>query len=303
VSDDWAYHDWHQAGNGGVTSFDQHMEAMFGAATNLDDYVRKAQMMNYVDHRAIFEGMNAHLWSPNSGRMLWMTQPAWPSTMWEIFTSDYDTQASYYGVKKACEPVHVQLDLSDDTVAVTNTTTETRAGLKLGARVYGLDNKLLLNKDAVVNAGADAVTPGFPLALGALMGDDGVVLVRLELRGEDGRLVSDNLYWRAEHDAGYRALDRMGPATVTATVEVRERNEIRVELRNTGQTAALENKVTLLHGDGSQVLPAYYSDNYVSLLPGEDRAITISIAEDQRRSGLRLELRGWNATPVSLEVR
>jgi hypothetical protein len=76
-----------------------------------------------------------------------------------------------------------------------------------------------------------------------------------------------------------------------------------VELRNTGQTAALENKVTLLHGDGSQVLPAYYSDNYVSLLPGEDRAITISIAEDQRRSGLRLELRGWNATPVSLEVR
>ena len=95
---------------------------MFGAATNLDDYVRKAQMMNYVDHRAIFEGMNAHLWSPNSGRMLWMTQPAWPSTMWEIFTSDYDTQASYYGVKKACEPVHVQLDLSEDTVAVTNTT-------------------------------------------------------------------------------------------------------------------------------------------------------------------------------------
>ncbi len=303
VSDDWAYHDWHQAGNGGVTSFDQHMEAMFGAATNLDDYVRKAQMMNYVDHRAIFEGMNAHLWSPNSGRMLWMTQPAWPSTMWEIFTSDYDTQASYYGVKKACEPVHVQLDLSDGTVAVANTTTETRAVLKLSARVYGLDNKLLLSKDAVVNAGADAVTPGFPLPLGSLMGDEGVVLVRLELRGADGRLVSDNFYWRAAQDAGYRTLDRMGPATVTATVEAAERNDIRVKLRNTGQTAALENKMTLLHADGSQVLPAYYSDNYVSLLPAEERAITISIAEDQHKSGLRLELRGWNATPVSVAVR
>jgi len=84
LSDDWAYHDWHQAGNGDVNSFDQHMEAPFGAATNLDDYVRKAQMMSYVDHRAIFEGMNAHLWSPNSGRMLWMTQPAWPSTMGDL---------------------------------------------------------------------------------------------------------------------------------------------------------------------------------------------------------------------------
>jgi hypothetical protein len=303
VSDDWAYHDWHQAGNGDVNPFNEHMEAMFGAATNLDDYVRKAQMMNYVDHRAIFEGMNAHLWSPNSGRMLWMTQPAWPSTMWEIFTSDYDTQASYYGVKKACEPVHVQLDLSNDTVAVANTTTEARAGLKLNARVYGLDNKLLLSKEAVVNAAADAVTPGFPLALAPLMGEDGVVLVRLELRGVDGQLVSDNFYWRAPHDAGYRGLDRLALATVTVTAETAGKNEVRVDLRNAGQVAALANKLTLVRADGSQVLPAYYSDNYVSLLPGEKRAITISLAEGQDKGGLRLELRGWNATPVSLVVR
>jgi beta-galactosidase/beta-glucuronidase len=302
VSDAWAYHDWHQAGNGDVNPFNQHMEAMFGAATNLDDYVRKAQMMNYVDHRAIFEGMDAHLWSPNSGRMLWMTQPAWPSTMWEIFTSDYDTQASYYGVKKACEPVHAQLDLSNDTVSVTNTTTEARAGLKLSARVYGLDNKLLLTKDMVVNAAADAMTPGFPLALAPLMGD-GVVLVRLELRGANGQLVSDNFYWRAASDAGYRALDKLPPATVAATVNAASKDEVRVDLRNTGQVAALQNKLTLVHADGSQVLPAYYSDNYVSLLPGEERAVTISIPEGGREGGLRLELHGWNATPVTLSVR
>jgi hypothetical protein len=301
VSDAWAYHDWHQAGNGDVNPFNQHMEAMFGAATSLDDYVRKAQMMNYVDHRAIFEGMDAHLWSPNSGRMLWMTQPAWPSTMWEIFTSDYDTQASYYGVKKACEPVHVQLDLSNDTVSVTNTTTEARAGLKLSARVYSLDNKLLLSKEAVLNATADAVTPGFPLALAPLMGD-GVVLVRLELHGADGQLVSDNFYWRAANDAGYRALDRLGSATVTATAETAGKDELRVDLRNTGQVAALQNKLTLLHADGSQVLPAYYSDNYISLLPGEERTVTISVPDNGREGGLRLALRGWNVTPVSQSI-
>ena len=302
VSDDWAYHDWHQAGNGDVNPFDQHMEAMFGAATNLDDYVRKAQMMNYVDHRAIFEGMDAHLWSPNSGRLLWMTQPAWPSTMWEIFTSDYDTQASYYGVKKACEPVHGQLDLSNDTVSITNTTTETRTGLKLSARVYGLDNKLLLSRDAVVNAAADATTPGFPLALTALMGD-GVVLVRLELRAANGQLVSDNFYWRAASEAGYRALDKLPPATVTATVNESSKDEIGVDLRNLGQVAALQNKLTLVHADGSQVLPAYYSDNYLSLLPGEERMVTISIPEGAHQGGLRLELRGWNATPLAVPVR
>jgi hypothetical protein len=302
VSDDWAYHDWHQAGNGDVRPFDEHMETMFGAATNLDDYVRKAQMMNYVDHRAIFEGMNAHLWSPNSGRMLWMTQPAWPSTMWEIFTSDYGTQASYYGVKKACEPVHVQLDLSNDIVEVANTTAQARPGLKLSARVYGLDNKLLLSKDVVVNAAADAVTMSFPLELAPLMGPDNVVLVRLELHGGDGQLVSDNFYWRAAHKAAYRALDRLAPATVTATVATANKDEVQVTLRNAGQVAALENKLTLLRADGTEELPAYYSDNYVSLLPGEERVIAISLPHGERSEGMRLELRGWNTTPTSVAV-
>ena len=49
----------------------------------------------------------------NSGRLLWMTHPAWPSNTWQIYSSDYDTPAAYYAVKKACEPLHVQLDLPD----------------------------------------------------------------------------------------------------------------------------------------------------------------------------------------------
>jgi hypothetical protein len=53
-----------------------------------------------------------------------MTQPAWPSNMWEVLSSDYDTQSSYYGEKKACEPLHVQLDLGTDAVEVVNTTPE-----------------------------------------------------------------------------------------------------------------------------------------------------------------------------------
>jgi archaellum component FlaF (FlaF/FlaG flagellin family) len=91
--------------------------------------------------------------------------------------------------------------------------------------------------------------------------------------------------------------------TVMATVNATSKDEVRVDLRNTGQAAALQNKLTLMQADGTQVLPAYYSDNYVSLLPGEERMVTISIPEAGRQGGLRLELRGWNATPVSLSVR
>jgi archaellum component FlaF (FlaF/FlaG flagellin family) len=88
---------------------------------------------------------------------------------------------------------------------------------------------------------------------------------------------------------------------VAANVEAADKDEVRVNLRNAGQVPALENKLTLLRVDGSQMLPAYYSDNYLSLLPGEERTITISIPKSQ--GALRLELRGWNVKPVSMPVR
>ena len=64
-------------------------------------------MLNYESHRAIFKGVNAGLWRTNSARVLWMTQPAWPSNMWQTYSSDYDTHASFYGAMKANEPLHI----------------------------------------------------------------------------------------------------------------------------------------------------------------------------------------------------
>ncbi|MFP5203984.1 MAG: glycosyl hydrolase 2 galactose-binding domain-containing protein, partial [Acidobacteriota bacterium] len=91
ISDTWAYHDWHQSQGGNVSVYMNAMDTEFGAPTGFRDFVRKAQMLDYAGHRAIFEGMAAHLWQPNSGRMIWMTQPAWPSTMWNFLSWDYDT--------------------------------------------------------------------------------------------------------------------------------------------------------------------------------------------------------------------
>ena len=151
IDDVWAYHDWHASGNGKTKPFMDEIQTEFGAPTSLEDFERKAQMLNYVNHRAIFEGMNAHLWAPNSGRMLWMTQPAWPSTMWQILSSDYDTQASFYGTMKACEPMHIQLDLVTHDVELMNTTNTPLADATITADVFSLDNKSLLHQQAPQN--------------------------------------------------------------------------------------------------------------------------------------------------------
>ncbi len=305
ISDAWAYHDWHQSGNGDIEPFMSELEAEFGAGTSLEDFERKAQMLNYVDHRAIFEGMNAHLWAPNSGRLLWMTQPAWPSNMWQILSSDYDTQASYYGTKKACEPLHVQLDPSDYSVAVVNTTTTAQPGLTITANVYSLENKPLLHHEERKDAAADSVTPGFKLELAPLLAN-GMVLVKLEARNASGQLLSENLYWLGEKSSSYRQLNHLPEAKLSASATYAPSSDaghVHLRLENHGPTAALANKVTLLNtSDGSRILPAYFSDNYVSLLPGETREIEIEYPAGAAKGAPQLSLRGWNMAPRTVPV-
>jgi hypothetical protein len=300
INDDWAYHDWHQSGNGDMAPFMAQMEAEFGAPVDLEDFERKAQMLDYVDHRAIFEGMNAHLWAPNSGRMLWMTQPAWPSNTWQILNADYDTQSSFYAVKKACEPLHVQLDLSNYNVVVVNTSNGPQAGLLLAASVYSLDNKLLLHREENREAVADALTDGFRLEVAPLLSSEGIVLVNLELRNSSGEIVSRNFYWLGENNASYRRLNHLPPASVSATAKSTRDGAIihvHIELRNAGTSVSLADKLTLLNAaDGSRILPAYYTDNYVSLLPGESRPIEIDYPAKSANGPVQLSLRGWNLT-------
>ena len=219
--------------------------------------------------------------------------------------SDYDTQASYYGVKKACEPLHIQLDLSNYEVAVVNTTAAAAAGLSLDASVYSLGNKLLLHHQEQKDAGADAVTDGFKLDLGSVMGGD-VVLVKLELHGADGKLVSQNLYWLAEESPSYRELGRLPNVALSASANsARAGDSVRVHVRlqNNGNAVALQNKLTLENAsDGTRILPAYYSDNYVSLLPGETREIEIEYPASAAKGAAQVAMRGWNLVPQMIHV-
>jgi len=304
LSDTIAYHDWHFGGNGDVASFMASLKTQFGAPTGLEDFERKAQMMNYVDYRAIFEGFFAHLWTQNSGRILWMTHPAWPSNHWQIYSSDYDTQASYYGVKKASEPIHVQMNLPDYAIAVVNTTLTPQTGLTVKSRVLSLDNQLLATREDHVAAPANQVTTLAPLALAPYLTKDGVVLVVLTLSDASGVAISDNVYWQGRDEASNRLLNRLEPQKIRMTAHSRidaKEVSIHVELEDIGASPALAAKLTLVDGEGDRILPAYYSDNYLSLLPGEPRQVEIRYPLALAKSA-RINLRGWNVRPTSVSA-
>lgn len=304
LSDTIAYHDWHFGGNGDVASFMHSLATQFGAANSLEDFERKAQMMNYVDYRAIFEGFLAHLWTQNSGRLLWMTHPAWPSNHWQIYSSDYDTQASYYGVKKATEPLHVQMNLPDYALAVVNTTREPHAQLTVTSHVVSLDGRILATREDQLTAPANQVTTLAPLALAPYLSRDGIVLVALTLSDAAGRRISENIYWPSRDEASTQALNALKAQNVRVSARATlEADEVAVHLvlEDTGSAPALAAKLTLVDEAGQRILPAFYSDNYLSLLPGEPRQIEIRYPR-AHAGGARVNLRGWNVEPLSTPI-
>ena len=223
--------------------------------------------------------------------------------MWQMYSSDYDTQASFYGIRKANAPLHVQMDLSDHTVQLVNTTRNAANGLRVHAIVVSPENETLASKDVVVDAAANVTTPLFMLPVADLFEKHPLVFVRLELRDPAGTLIADNFYWVAKDAESYRALDKLASASVNSTVQAESdvtvdggREKVwRVHLRNTGSDAAIALKLTLRHSDGTRILPAYYSDNYLSLLPGEERTISVQAPVDAAGAGsANVSLRGWN---------
>ena len=61
-------------------------------------------------------------------------------------------------------------------------------------------------------------------------------------------------------------------------------------------------KLTLVDHMGTRILPARYSDNYLTVLPGEPRRVSISYPA-QLGARATINLRGWNARATSVRAR
>jgi hypothetical protein len=196
--------------------------------------------------------------------------------------------------------------------------------------VYNLAGELKFEKDFEVAGPAScaidlgAVDPvdndwHWPRELSA-----NVHFFKLELKDSTGKVISQNFYWRGGNNIGgpatplmtkakpidpdnLQAMDKMAPVTlkVSATQEVSEgKVKLTVTLTNPGPGIAIMAHLQLRHGKptetaeqavAARVLPVFYSDNYISLVPKETRTVTIEAAEsDLKGEPASLVIDGWN---------
>ena len=304
INDDWAEHDF-TAGSG--RKYPILMASRYGKIANLPDFVRRGQMMNYEGYRAMYEGRQAQLFKPVQGILTWMSHPAQPSFVWQIYHYDLEPNAALFAVQKACEPVHIQLnDVGNGTVQVINNLPTALTGAHARIALYNLDGSSPYQHDCEVTAAASAATSLEAVAWPATLTP--VYFVKLELRDAGGKLLSDNFYWRGSQAKpdDLTALESLPVMTLAAQVTRRDAEGkvfLDVRLKNPGPQVALMAHLQLRQGASkARVLPAYYSDNYISLAPKEEKTLTIEAAASSLKGGKPLVLiDGWNigVTPVT----
>lgn len=296
--------------------FNSAMAATYGAPSDLEDYTRKAQLMAYDGERAMFEAYSANKYT-STGVIQWMLNNAWPSFIWHLYDYYLVPGGGYFGTRKANEPIHVQFRYDNRQVVVVNSRLQSAKGLRLSARVFDLNSKEVFSKAIEIAVDPDSVASAF-----SVPEETGTIFLKLQLRDAAGKLLSDNFYWIPEKPAqldwdksnyfytpatyaNMQDLAKLSMGSIRATISATSQAGIRkLRLTNTGSAV-----VFFLHaqavksGTDRELAPVFWNDNFVSLLPGESRDLTVSIPT-ARQSPVEIRLEGWNVKPqIVKEVR
>ncbi len=300
ITDDWAEHDFTKGAQQG-DKYPGIVASRYGKIANLADFVRKAQLMNYEAFRAMYEGRNAQLFHPATAIITWMSHPAQPSFVWQLYHYDIEPNASLFAVRSAGEMVHIQFNQANGELQVINNLPDEFNGGTAHVTIYNLDGTVAAEHDWPVSApAATALSLGavdFPATL------SGVHFIKADLKDSAGKLVSSNFYWRAapEHQDDLTDLNKLPMVTLDPQIARNDMDGkcvVTVTLKNSSSNIALMTHVQLRRKkSGERVLPVFYDANYVSLVPGEQRTITIEADETEfGGEDALVVVDGWNVT-------
>jgi exo-1,4-beta-D-glucosaminidase len=305
--------------------FDVALAKRYGIPKSLEDYVARAQLDNYDNVRAQFEAFNAHMNAakPSTGVIYWMLNNAWPSLHWHLYDYFLNPAGAYFGARIANEPVHIQYSYDTHAIVLVNHTLSDEHGLQASIRVRNLDGgvqyeKHLQRVDLAGNTTRQLMT------LPAVAGLSRVYFIELDLV-RDGKPISHNVYWLStqtdeldwEHSnwyltpvtqyADFTPLQTL--STVTSEVRATLRHEGAEDIATVTLTGPPSSKGVALFQHlaikrsegGDPIVPILWSDNDVTLWPGESLILSARFAASGAATPI-VEVRGWNVPTRSFPL-
>ena len=271
-----------------------------GEVWSVEDFFQAAQLINYDHHRGLFESISARL---SNGLLMWMSQSSWPSFMWQTYDYYLYTNGGYFGSKAGNQATRAFFDPRSNRILLSNATPNCFRNMTVTEEMFNLYGKPVhkeeyhireLRKDAY---GISAGTIDFSLS------DTDVLFLRLTLRNRGGEILGQNTYWhnRKEYQ-NYKALrsipktrlsvKKLGYESVKSRQDEKEMIRIKLEIQN-GEYPALNTRIRLMNENQEDVLPVFFSDNYLLLMPHEARQISAEYV--QQSSAVSYIITAWNS--------
>lgn len=296
----------------------QVIEGQYGEITDMNDYLKKADLINYEATKAMFEAYRIN--APKAtGIVHWKLSSSLPLLYWQLFDYYLVPTSAYYGVKKANIPQQLLYNYKTNTIYYVNnvvTPVERRARISF----YGLDSKLLQAADFKFRVEADCSKKIYdvdPLA--------GNVFMYLQLFDNNDVLLSDNFYClsaemekydmensdevfvQLDSYADYSALNALPQSELEVTVrmELPEDNtrSIKVETTPANDIISFMTRFVVKDEQGNIILPVLWSDNYVAVLPNRVQTVECKINEEViRNKKLHLYISGWNLPEIHIPL-
>jgi exo-1,4-beta-D-glucosaminidase len=313
INDMW---DFHCARNE-FAKMDRYMlgfNQRYGPAKDVVDFAFRAQADNYEGMRAMFEAFAANR-PLTTGIIQWMHNAAWPKLFWQFYDYFLMPTGAFYGARQACRPQTLIYNYGDNGIYLANQSLKDLPGLKAVISAYDIRSKLLFTKTISLDAAANASRKVFDLP--KIKKLTRTWFLDLQLQDNAGNSLSDNFYWLSTKPdvldytknewfytpnkewADLTALNGLPPAAVQAETSMADQGaekEITVTLRNHGKQIAFFIELGV-RGDksGRTIVPVFWDDNYVSLLPGASKTIRATFAAaDLGDEKPVFSYKGWN---------
>ncbi|MGA9293914.1 MAG: glycoside hydrolase family 2 TIM barrel-domain containing protein [Ignavibacteriaceae bacterium] len=293
----WRYH---------KPSWYSHFIDAYGKPTDLRDFAEKAQLVNYNQYRGLIEGHTAHMWDWYTGVIIWKTQNPWTALRGQMYDYYLDPNGGLYGLHHAGKSLHAMYNPVDGMLMIANHTFNPQHDLMIQAKAYNI-----AGQDTTVLQWLVELTPASVQNIESvkrkldefLSYRGGFLSLRLIDRSQ--KVVDDNLYWLPDSTGNYSGLQQMSKARVAVIAVKLNDGRIEVEIDNPGGApVAFFNRISLINSiTKKRILPVFYSDNYVSVLPGEEKTVFIDYTPNENIENAEVSLKGWNVDEQFIKIK
>lgn len=270
--------------------YGDHLER-YGEVKDIETYCKYAQVVNYDQYRSFMEGWASHMWDWYTGILIWKTQNPWTSLRGQMYDWSLDVNASLYGTRKGCEPLHAYYNPVTRKAGLLNTTLKDYTDLSIIARIYNLEGKLLWEKETRASSKANTVQELLDIPVPE--GIQGAYFLRLALNAD-----VPNIYWLTTEPKDYTSLSQLPKSRPDIKTEIKKEgsNFVGTVRLSADSQISFFNRIKVFDKEtGKRILPVHYSDNYITLMPGDQQEISLEFPANLPEERIQIVVDSYNS--------